>query len=162
MIPQAVMEDVLVRWILTRGNAEAITRYHPTGWFECDVFGVTRSRYWFEIEIKRTKADFCADFDKTEKHAILRNLNRADGPRRFFYAVPEGLISPREIPEYAGLIYVCQTSKKGLWPRIEMPAVTRFSARRISPAELDKLREGYKWHYYKALIQLARKEEQCQ
>lgn len=39
----------------------------------------------------------------------LRYLGIEQAPNRFYYAVPEGLIVPEEVPHYAGLIYVKPT-----------------------------------------------------
>ncbi len=73
--------------------------------WESDFAACTRAGYWYEVEVKVSRADFRADFKKIEKHNIL--ASRAEGlrPNYFAYAVPEGLIKPDEVPEYAGLIY---------------------------------------------------------
>ena len=97
--------------------------------WESDFFIVQKaSGYCYEIEIKITRADFFADFKKREKHEILKTgkysqrwqqHNRETNqwelmskeveytfrPNKFFYCVPEGLISVNELPEYAGLMY---------------------------------------------------------
>lgn len=112
------------------------------GW-ESDKLLQTKSGYYYEFEIKVSRADFKNDFKhKKDKHAILRysfdksqeylpkyfellekhpsgwyrghlesqkenyRIDRQPKPNYFYYAVPEGLILPDEVPEYAGLVYV--------------------------------------------------------
>ncbi|GAB0156210.1 hypothetical protein CHRYSEOSP005_14740 [Chryseobacterium sp. Alg-005] len=36
----------------------------------------------------------------------IREMNNLKLPNKFFYAVPEGLIKPDEVPNYAGLLYI--------------------------------------------------------
>jgi hypothetical protein len=98
--------------------------------WETDFFVVQKaSGYCYDIEIKITRSDFFADFKKRVKHLILQTgayehkwsiregLNRDwteysksiehnFRPNKFYYCVPEGLITVNEVPEYAGLMYV--------------------------------------------------------
>ncbi len=75
--------------------------YLYDGW-ECDVLSVNYSDFITEYEIKRTRADYKADFNKKDKHFSTSN---GYGANTFYYACPVGLIKRDEIPEYAGLIY---------------------------------------------------------
>ena len=78
------------------------------GW-ESDLLFLSTSGIWTEIEIKVSRSDFLADLrNKTEKHAALKDIQNRMKPNRFFYAVPEGLVQPEEVPEYAGLIWVSE------------------------------------------------------
>lgn len=91
--------------------------YTPRKWWECDVFELTESGYFNEYEIKLTRSDFKADSKKIErtynwqaneekirvKHELLA-AGEITGPSRFFYVVPEGLITVEEVPAWAGLI----------------------------------------------------------
>lgn len=54
---------------------------------ECDMLVVTPSGYLTEIEIKRTYADFCADFRKRHRHASAVPM------KDFIYAVPAGILT---------------------------------------------------------------------
>lgn len=98
--------------------------------WESDKLIETRSGLIYEFEIKVSKADFKNDFNKKDKHVILEgketHIPTFDGlepiykemyeknylvshfkkPNYFYYAVPEGLITVDEVPEYAGLIYI--------------------------------------------------------
>ncbi len=105
--------------------------------WESDFFGISKSGYALEVEVKISRADFRKDFQcKTEKHHLLTNFkksailerkwpfkpylrkgeteyhyregdassiwfcNPADKlPNKFYYCVPEGLISVNDIPE---------------------------------------------------------------
>lgn len=94
----------------------------------------SNNRYCYDVEIKVSVSDFKADFNKTDKHDIIekgsykskhttfktvkgkrkmysagRAIPVSDRPNRFYYAVPEGLISVDDVPEYAGLLYVSES-----------------------------------------------------
>jgi hypothetical protein len=105
---------VLCRERLRRGKA--VPRYTPARWFESDLFFWTPAGYVTEFEIKLSLADFRADASKetrvdvpgkgpvmVRKHAALA-AGCTDGPTRFFFVTPAGLIPPGEIPPWAGLI----------------------------------------------------------
>ena len=85
------------------------------GW-ESDYLCITKSDLIYECEIKISRSDFQNDFKhKKEKHLLLESKEKdaaADNkkPDYFYYAVPEGLITKDEVPEYAGLIYVSKVS----------------------------------------------------
>ena len=70
-----------------------------------DIFRLTERQFLIEYEVKTSRADFLADFKKNEgkKHNSIQAGMLAN---RFFFVVPEGLISENEVPSYAGLIYV--------------------------------------------------------
>ena len=79
------------------------------GW-ESDILFLSKTGFWTEIEIKVSRADFKADLkNKVEKHRLLSDKNNILKPNQFFYAVPDGLIEPDEIPEYAGLLTVSES-----------------------------------------------------
>lgn len=75
--------------------------YLYEGW-ECDVLSVAYNNTITEYEVKKTRADFKADFNKKDKHFSTSN---GYGANFFYYACPVGLIKKEELPEYAGLIY---------------------------------------------------------
>lgn len=104
---------------LTAMGYKLITpNYTPRGWFESDVFAITKNDRAVEFEIKISRSDFKADAKKgpsghkrmfsgetKSKHERL-TLADTNGPTRFIYVVPTGLIQPDEVPEWAGLWYV--------------------------------------------------------
>lgn len=92
------------------------------GW-ESDFLVVQQSGLIFEVESKISRADYFNDFNKAEKHRLLKDktdisykgsdyevieqpANTRNLPNRFYYACPTNLIKVEEIPEYAGLFYV--------------------------------------------------------
>lgn len=102
--------------------------------WESDIFLITRSQISIEIEVKTSRSDFFADFKKP-KHELFKKSNKkyvfekTKGlqsnnctsirhmltgeciPNRFYYAVPEGMISLDEVPEYAGLMHIPEKGK---------------------------------------------------
>ena len=126
--------------------------------WESDTLLVTKSGYAYEIEIKISRADFKNDFKhKEKKHLFLEGKGMKDGlgreyddrwrPNYFYYAVPEGLISPDEVPDYAGLIYIHPLSS---WPHFRVDNVkvasqlhkTKFDAERLGL--MDKFYYNYR------------------
>jgi len=89
-----------------------LPNYTPPQWYECDLFVATKNGYSIEYEIKLSIADFKADFRKWAKHRRL--LDPACGhpfrPTRFYYVVPEALITKDAIPDYAGLLYIAKVN----------------------------------------------------
>lgn len=101
-----------------------LPNYTPAGWFECDLFAITRAGFTVEHEIKLSLADFKKDAEKSTsqiepkfdatgerdgyervhdyKHQRLWNKD-AKGPCRFYYVVPEGLLTATQVPRWAGL-----------------------------------------------------------
>lgn len=100
--------------------------YTPDGWWECDMWAVTKSGYSVEFEIKLSLKDFKIDKQKqrtfydqkddhfashearwtpTErrKHAMLE-FQDPRCPNRFIYVCPDGLLKPEDVPVWAGLM----------------------------------------------------------
>ena len=84
--------------------------------FEADILEITGSGYCHEIEVKISRADFLGDMKKSRafvkgigenviKHEQIQSGKRVN---RFSYVVPERLVNPDEVPEYAGLFYAKQ------------------------------------------------------
>lgn len=74
--------------------------------WESDYLCITQAGYVYECEVKISRADFKNDKKKENKHLILEGKVESLRPNYFYYAVPDGLISPDEVPENCGLIYV--------------------------------------------------------
>lgn len=83
--------------------------------WESDLFIQRTNGYCTEYEVKVTKEDFKQDFKK-KKHELFSSVKSGEikekCPNKFYYAVPENLISISDVPEYAGLIYVTKHSLK--------------------------------------------------
>jgi len=100
--------------------------------WESDVFVLQKaSNYSYDIEIKISKADYLHDFTKWEKHSIIKNGlmpyvhgKNPDGswhyeyrdhkfrPNKFYFCVPDGLITRQDVPDYCGLMYIMGASEE--------------------------------------------------
>ena len=106
---------------LASAHSPAIPNYTPAGWFECDLFSVTKAGYFHEHEIKLSVADFRKDTDKAgsvwrydEQTRTFGNIRKATkhsrlefadtaGPCHFWYVMPQSVADKVEIPPFAGL-----------------------------------------------------------
>lgn len=72
--------------------------------YEADMVAISKNMTCAEYEIKRTRADFFADFGKRNKHVMLKmgtlHCNY------FYYVCEQDLIRADEVPAYAGLMYI--------------------------------------------------------
>lgn len=100
------------------------------GNWESDFFVQKQNGYAYEFEVKISRSDFFNDKKKVDKHLILstgkytsigqlstwengkwekeekiKEYEHDFRPNRFFYVVPEGMITIDELPAYAGLFY---------------------------------------------------------
>lgn len=88
----------------------------PKGWWECDMWTITKAGYWHEYEIKISRSDFKKD---AKKHRCVRGsrtdivfkhdelyLKSVVGPNYFWFATPPDLVTLDEIPEWAGLVEI--------------------------------------------------------
>lgn len=102
------------------GSALLVPNYTPGGWWECDIFRVTRAGYFYEYEIKLSVADFRNDAKKSrtiypqefgEPPEVERKYERLaakdlNGPACFYYVVPKEIEETvrKELPPFAGLM----------------------------------------------------------
>ena len=125
------------------------------GMHECDVFIIKKSGYAVEVEIKRTKSDLLADFQKKHNHDDERI-------REFYYALPEKLLETCEelIPEHAGIIscYTSQWSNRNdVYATIKRKAEVRKGSRKLTLEEqfkVAKLGTMRIWSLKKKIIKL--------
>lgn len=107
-------------------RSTALTNYTPLDWWECDLFEVTKARYFREYEVKLSRSDFFADAKKEQtkggsydletrqwkipppenKHDLLKKADKR-GPSQFWFITPLKLITLEELPPWAGLIEFC-------------------------------------------------------
>lgn len=104
--------------------------------WESDYLALTKSGYLYEGEVKISRADFKNDMKKKRKHQVLEGTyqpkmvdkwekgkrvgteeEKVLKPHYFFYAVPEGLITEEEVPEYAGLVYMIDVFPYFFWKK---------------------------------------------
>ena len=127
-----------------------ITNLYVYGW-ESDYLAITKSMIAHEVEIKISRSDFKNDTkNKIDKHLLLEGgekLGKFTGnlPNYFYYAVPDGLISVDEVPDYAGLIYVtpwgCQVAKEA----------KKLTDKKFDPVEMNLTDKFYyNMHNWKA------------
>ncbi len=143
----------------------AAPNYTPVGWWEADLWAVTRAGYAVEYEIKVSVVDFHADrakscrefdsesqsFDLHKKHDRLAAGDPA-GPSRFFYVIPEEIrphIEPR-LPKWAGLVIYQKHRVRFVVQAPKLHAV-KVKAREI------RLAQRRMWfRYWQAIAQIER------
>ncbi|UYD60039.1 hypothetical protein OPFAMLBM_00018 [Aeromonas phage avDM12-TAAL] len=132
---------------------------------EADLFCLRPSGLCDEIEIKVSKADFKADakksvriFEKLEKPTLYRThkmtrktkreaLEAGDMSNYFWYAVPEGLISPDDVPTWAGLIYI----RPDGWAKV-VKSAKRLHKQPLHPAECYKTARKMNYKYWNKVL----------
>lgn len=82
--------------------------------WEADLLEVTRSRLTYEYEVKVSRCDFHKDSKKQDQNGNSKFDNISAGGRTnyFYYIVPDGLVKPEEVPEFAGLIYAINGTRR--------------------------------------------------
>jgi hypothetical protein len=128
---------------------------------ENDFIAVTESGLTYEYEIKTRKFDFADDFKKVSKHEKLKaaykckdNQQSFDLANKFFYACPPGIIDKKDVPPYAGLIYVDENKirviksapllHRYLWNPARYFDRIYLKAREYINADLTKVLETFK------------------
>ena len=99
------------RYILMGHNTFPLWN-HP----EMDLFGLRKSGYLDEVEIKLSAADFKNDFKKKlgikegkRYRKVLKHTALPEGLtlcNRFSFLIPHTIVKSCEIPEYAGLLII--------------------------------------------------------
>jgi hypothetical protein len=80
------------------------------GRYEMDLFCLNQKEEIVEYETKVTKQDYKIDFLKAhyeDKKLVMKHNLIKEGKRsnKFYFVVPEGLVTKEEVPDYCGLIY---------------------------------------------------------
>lgn len=115
MLTETKIQEIVFR-SLASSHTPLLPNYTPRGWFECDLFSVTKAGFFHEHEIKLTVSDFLRDAGKKawSRDPDTRKLTRiskherlaaadARGPACFWYVVPEEIVDRFAIPAFAGL-----------------------------------------------------------
>lgn len=155
-----------------------VPNFTPSGWFECDVFEITKAGFFREYEIKLSRSDFFADANKFKekwqfdftpgqpstsrtvkeptKHSQLAS-GRPSGPCRFWFVVPLDLVKVEEVPAWAGLM-TCYTpegnEKKHIMWRVVLNTVKQapvLHRRKIDPAIRRQALENCYYRYHDLL-----------
>jgi hypothetical protein len=112
----------LIMYLYLKGHSPISSHCSISVLQECDVISISKSNYIYEYEIKISRSDFKADFNK-DKHKLMlerkctkvRMIKENNEKVKdtlyltcnyFNFVVPTGLVTTEEIPEYAGLIYM--------------------------------------------------------
>ena len=81
------LQYAAIQWARWEKRLDPVcANYTPRCWWESDVVGVTRARFWHEIEVKTSASDFRRDFLKDDfwvgmrKHEILGMLYSGKEP----------------------------------------------------------------------------------
>lgn len=145
------------------------TNFTPGLWWECDLWGVTRSGYVVEFEIKLSAADFRADRGKQvtsynrsagewvlrRKHEMLR-----DGlgvPSRFYFVMPRDLEASvgTKVPPWAGVIYAVQHGDR--WVSVDCARkAPQLHRRRVSDGEIGRAMTSLWDRHWRALEEISR------
>lgn len=147
------VKNMLLRRLYSQNRSDIILPniYYKSSRFECDVFKMGPSGYTTEYEIKISKADFKADFEKKEKvwiggdemykdvfkHDLIQSGQRTN---YFFFVIPkefledESLIFTHIPPEY-GIITFRENCD---WLTIEREAKA-IHKNKITPEEKERL-----------------------
>lgn len=144
-----------------------LNNFTPPGWFECDVFELTRSGFFREYEIKASRSDFQADNNKFKsqgewadnrwvklpdrvKHEELAR-GCSHGPCRFYFVTPIGLIKPSEVPQWAGLMqWEIDEDRSFPW-NINLKTITEAPSLhrcKFTEERRRKLLEACYWRYH--------------
>lgn len=91
----------------------------PNGYiyrWESDLIILSKTGLTTEYEVKLSVQDFNRDHKKKivgkvdffyEKKSKLASIQDGEGPNRFFYVFPRGMIEDSRVPEWAGIIHIC-------------------------------------------------------
>jgi len=106
---------------------------------ECDMFIVKKSGYATEVEIKRSKTDLLADFNKGHGHVDIKNRIS-----EFYYALTEELYEKCKdlIPLNAGILVCRKYFNYGKWRThvsVEKKAVWVRGCRKLTEEEKFKV-----------------------
>ncbi len=100
------IKECLLSFVVVGGYDIAIPNFFYGMW-EMDVFLLRPSGHVYEYEIKISKSDFKADFNKNCGGKLKHdNISAGTGRcNRFYFVVPDSLIAIEDCPKHAGLIY---------------------------------------------------------
>lgn len=155
------IEDIVMKHYAQLGHTPITTKYTGLGIGEADVISITKTGFINEFEIKRSRSDYLADFrNKSYKHKAMSERTGAElrpsgniwyfSANKFWFVVPENLITLDEIPEYAGLIYINENSLSIIKnaPRLHKYKATEELYKRIAHNLMNKLIYGCSYMNY--------------
>ena len=164
------MQDELHGLLSLRNNEPIVPNIYVYAW-ESDLLSVTRAGYVHEFEIKISRADFKHDAKKREKHDVLRTgkayswtyyesvarkrtvIEEAEThitkrrPNYFWYACPQGMVSAKEVPEYAGLIEI-EIGQSYYHHNRTKPAPL-LHREKITPRQIQSIDRSFSFKYWR-------------
>lgn len=152
------------RW----SHGVSLPRFAPDRWLQCDVFHLTKAGYFYEYEIKLSRADMKKDSKKElhdhrtpwhmppvmlNKHQLLKEGDPR-GPVRFYFVVPEWLDVKDLVPKWAGIWTVGVDRDRNVRLRHCLKEPKRLHNTKASPAVRHKMYEAayyrfnqhFAWH----------------
>lgn len=152
-------------------HTKVMPNWTPPGWYECDLFAMTRAGYSTEYEIKISRSDFKADAAKGKegwkwnhdapgrsklekvveprKHERLANADTT-GPSRFFFVVPFHLVEISDVPEWAGLMYAERNGRRMVFK--EMKPAPKLHRAKVSDSWVNVMEAACYWRYLRMLV----------
>jgi len=135
--------------------------FSPVGWFECDLFSVSKAGYFYEHEIKTSRSDFLNDQHKCRvvdgkertKYDLLLN-GHTKGPSQFYYLVPQDLLQPEDIPIFAGLKYILTARNNRLATIKQAPTLHRVKVQEEIVRQIQVASYYRFWNERQALSRL--------
>lgn len=158
------MQVILTHWILMDRKHRSVApniQFIPYTKWESDLVSISHSDYAFEYEIKIDRWDFIKDAKKA-KMAHYRLLKNSFIPfRKFYYAVPEGMVSVDEVPSFAGLIYVSQHGNSNKPLNAVVKVVKQAPNRKVSKVtqkQISQLNRSLAWKLHNGWLAELEKE----
>ena len=141
------IQNRLFETLMRKGHELICPNITPKGWFESDVFSMTKAGYFVEHEIKLTVQDFERDARKGggTKHRRLADGD-TDGPKYFWFVIPEELEGKIECPAWAGL-KLARMHGKRVRLRIVRQAPSRHSAK-VGDVVRRQVADAYYWRFW--------------
>lgn len=161
-------------WLLSRQSYQVqIPNYTPLRWWECDHYAVTKAGLAVEFEIKMSVADFRADAKKQRDGRVMKDgwdivrdehgkmvfhngekkheqlaAKCADGPSRFYFVVPDGMIQAADVPEWAGLLWAHERPHQSHPTFLTVKDAPRLHREKVKPEVLENIRSTFYYRFW--------------
>jgi len=155
------IQNALYNHLLAKGHEFIIPNIYLSGgaWSEADLISVTKAGYISEYEIKVSRADFKADFNKLKHHFFKKDQRCFQ--RYFWFATPSGLIKTSEVPEYAGHMEIFK-KRNGIFKCLEKKRPPRLNGKKINKHQKEKMYRGYMFRFWDMRTRLENKSKQLE
>lgn len=123
---------------LTGWDAEKFRGYPPLPY--------VNSRKMTDEQIEERKAEIKRRQEPVYKHDLLHQ-GYEQGPAYFWFATPKGLLTPDMIPEYAGLIEICEPDKYGYHAMRFKKEAPKLHKTKFDDKRLQEIKNKMHWRY---------------